>query len=114
VGYTGGKQPNPTYRNIKDATESIMIEYDPDLIDYTDLIIEWSQMHTPSRPKANRQYRSVIFYGNTEEKKIAVDALRNLKSQLNVRTIYTDIEPWSSFYRAEEYHQDYYKKAGMK
>mmetsp|Transcript_13533 Transcript_13533/g.16401 ORF Transcript_13533/g.16401 Transcript_13533/m.16401 type:complete len:90 (+) Transcript_13533:287-556(+) len=89
-----------------------MIEFDPDKIEFTDLIIEWSQMHKPISQKS-RQYRSVLFYGNDEQKEIALDAIRSMKSQLN-KNIYTDIEPWSPFYKAEEYHQDYYKKSGMR
>mmetsp|Transcript_3234 Transcript_3234/g.4715 ORF Transcript_3234/g.4715 Transcript_3234/m.4715 type:complete len:124 (+) Transcript_3234:237-608(+) len=113
VGYTGGKKKDPTYRQIKDATESILIEYDPDIISFEDILIEWSRQHSPIRKKS-KQYRSAIFYVDEEQKKIAeetVKAMKSaLKSALGVSEIFTGIEPVSAFYRAEEYHQNYLNK----
>ena len=111
VGYSGGLKPNPTYRNMFDATESVWIEFDPDTISFEDLVVELARMHTPTR-QASRQYRSVIFYGDKEQKILAEDAVRGMRQQFG--SIFVDIEPWSRFYRAEEYHQDYYEKQGMK
>jgi peptide methionine sulfoxide reductase MsrA len=68
-------------------------------------------MHTPTRQRG-RQYRSALFYADEEQKQLAEDAVRYLKQQLG--TVYVDIEPWTKFYRAEEYHQDYLSKRGMK
>jgi len=113
VGYSGGSKPNPTYPKILDATESIWIEFDPDTISFEDLVVEWARMHKPIR-QTSRQYRSVIFYGDEEQKMLAEDAVRGMRQQFgSIVSIFVDIEPWSRFYRAEEYHQDYYAKKGM-
>mmetsp|Transcript_15869 Transcript_15869/g.21258 ORF Transcript_15869/g.21258 Transcript_15869/m.21258 type:complete len:120 (+) Transcript_15869:48-407(+) len=109
VGYTGGKEKNPTYRKIKDSTESILIEYDPDIISYEDILVEWSRMHSPIS-KRKTQYRSAIFYADEEQKKIAEETVKAMKSALGVSKVFTGIEPVSAFYRAEEYHQNYLNK----
>mmetsp|Transcript_3232 Transcript_3232/g.4713 ORF Transcript_3232/g.4713 Transcript_3232/m.4713 type:complete len:120 (+) Transcript_3232:237-596(+) len=109
VGYTGGEEKNPTYRRIKDATESILIEYDPDIMPYEDILVEWSRMHSPIS-KRKTQYRSAIFYADEEQKKIAEETVKAMKSALGVSKVFTGIEPVSAFYRAEEYHQNYLNK----
>lgn len=111
AGYSGGSKPNPTYRNIMDSTESVWIEFDPDVIAFEDLVVEWARMHSPTR-KTSTQYRSVLFYADEEQKMLAEDAVRALKQQRGV--IYVDIEPMTTFYKAEEYHQNYLSKKGMK
>merc|ERR1711862_988567 len=96
---------NPTYRNITDSTESVLIEYDPSSVTYTDLIKLWADSHAPYYP-SKCQYRSAIFYLNDEQKDIATKIVRGIEEKKNVK-VYTDIEPVSPFYRAEEYHQDF-------
>jgi len=110
VGYSGGQEKNPTYDRIKDATESILIEYNPDIISFEDILAEWSKMHAPFR-KRHSQYRSAIFYINEKQKKIAKDTVEAMKNKTG-EEIFTDVELVSAFYRAEEYHQDYIKKEG--
>mmetsp|Transcript_16782 Transcript_16782/g.23640 ORF Transcript_16782/g.23640 Transcript_16782/m.23640 type:complete len:119 (-) Transcript_16782:305-661(-) len=109
VGYTGGKKKNPTYRQIKDATESILIEYNPDIISFEDILVEWSRQvgFSPIR-ETSKQYRSAIFYVDGEQKKIAEETVKAMKSALGVSKVFTGIEPVSAFYRAEEYHQNYF------
>mmetsp|Transcript_15873 Transcript_15873/g.21262 ORF Transcript_15873/g.21262 Transcript_15873/m.21262 type:complete len:120 (+) Transcript_15873:161-520(+) len=109
VGYSGGQEKNPTYAYIKDSTESILIEYDPDIISYEDILVEWSRMHSPIS-KRKTQYRSAIFYADEEQKKIAEETVKAMKSALGVSKVFTGIEPVSAFYRAEEYHQNYLNK----
>jgi len=111
VGYSGGRKKNPTYRNIKDATEAILIEYDPDIIPFENILIKWSRMHNPFGKK-KRQYRSVIFYVDEKQKKITKDTVEEMKSNSRGDDFFTDVEPVSAFYMAEEYHQDHYKKRG--
>mmetsp|Transcript_27954 Transcript_27954/g.37157 ORF Transcript_27954/g.37157 Transcript_27954/m.37157 type:complete len:125 (+) Transcript_27954:306-680(+) len=111
VGYAGGEEKNPTYRRIKDATESILIEYDPDIMPYEDILVEWSRMHSPIS-KRKTQYRSAIFYADEEQKKIAEETVKAMKNTSRGNEIFVDIEPVSAFYRAEEYHQDFIKKKG--
>ena len=111
VGYCGGKQPNPTYRQIKDYTESIRIEYDPNVVSYNELVYYWSKLHSPTRKWFSKQYRSAIFYGNENEKDICLGIIKSIEESEDVK-IHSDIEPLSEteFYRAEEYHQHYLSK----
>jgi len=110
VGYTGGTQPNPTYQNIKDATEAVLVEYDPALISYESILKEWSKQHHPFMPQ-KCQYRSAIFVKNVEERLIAEKVVKELgASKGSGLKVYTDIEEAGAFYRAEEYHQDFLNK----
>jgi len=108
VGYTGGEMLDPTYQNIKDATEAVLIEYDPALISYETILNEWSNLHYPFRMQ-NSQYRSAIFAKNAEERIIAEKVVEELGASKGVK-VYTDVEEAGAFYRAEEYHQDFLNK----
>ncbi len=120
-GYSGGIKKNPTYKEVSSGKtshiESVKIVYDPTKVTYPELLkIYWRQIkpvqaggqfhdHGP-------QYRSAIFYSNEQEKKQALKSLADLKA-LNLfdgKKIHTEIMAFRSFYPAEEYHQDYYKK----
>ena len=61
VGYSGGKGKDPTYRNILDYTEALLIEYDPKIVSYEDLVLSWTQMHFPNY-HGKTQYRSAVWY----------------------------------------------------
>lgn len=100
----------PTYSSIKDSTESVLIEYNPTEITYEDILIEMMRQHSPTRPAFKRQYRSVIFYKNIGEKGIAQNVVDSLSASKLGKKMYTDIEPITAFYRAEEYHQDFQLK----
>ena len=102
---------NPTYRSIKDHTEAVLIEFNPQLVTYEDLLIEWSRMHTPCY-KGKTQYRSAIWYLDEEQKATAEEVLKGMKSNSRGNTLYTDLEPVTRFYKAEEYHQDFMSKQG--
>lgn len=108
MGYSGGEEPNPTYQNIKDATESVLVEFDPSMITYEKILDEWSAQHYPYYPSGT-QYRSAIFYNSEEQRVAAVEKVDEMKSETD-KTVYVDIEPASAFYRAEEYHQDFLNK----
>lgn len=108
VGYTGGKKKNPTYRNIMDATEAYLIEFDPTVITYEEILDHWSDMHAPFYP-SKCQYRSAIFYSSEEQRDAANSKVEKL-GKGGQRKVYVDIEPVSAFYRAEEYHQDFLAK----
>lgn len=108
VGYTGGKEKNPTYQNIKDATESVLIEYNPSIITYETLLHEFSKQHYPYSP-SNSQYKSAIFFKNEEEQTVALAAVKKMEFSSG-KICYTDVEEAGPFYRAEEYHQDFLKK----
>lgn len=108
MGYSGGEEADPTYQNIKDSTESVLIEFDPSMITYEKILDEWSTQHYPYYP-SKLQYRSAIFYDSEEQRATAVKKIDEMKSKTD-KQIYVDIEPVSAFYRAEEYHQDFLNK----
>lgn len=111
VGYTGGVKKNPTYQRILDSTESILLEYDPEVVTYEDLLMEWGRMHHPFY-KQKTQYRSAIFYENEDQKAIALKTVAALKANSKGAEVFTSVEPASAFYKAEEYHQNFLAKQG--
>lgn len=108
VGYTGGKKTNPTYQNIMDSTEAFMIEFDPSLISYEDILDEWAKQHEPFYP-SKCQYRSAIFYCNEDQRNAALKKIEEF-SKGGERKVYVDVEPVSAFYKGEEYHQNFLEK----
>jgi len=112
VGYAGGKAPWPTYKSIQDHTEAVRVEYDPQILSYQDILVEFfSQGGVPTSPCYSRQYRNAILTHSEEQKKIASAVVEQLRKQRGVQKIYTDIEDATPFYRAEEYHQKYVEKS---
>jgi len=112
VGYAGGQKPWPTYKNIQDYTEAVRVEYDPQILSYQDILVEFfSQGGIPTSPCFSRQYRNAIFTHNAEQKKVATAIVEHLRKQKGSKKIYTDIEDATPFYRAEEYHQKYVEKS---
>jgi len=111
VGYFGGLQQNPTYEKIKDYTEAILIEFDPDVIDYEDVLIDWANTHSPCSPAYSNQYASKIFPLNNSQRGTAEYIIEAIEGQTK-RKCFTTIEDASElrFYRAEEYHQNYLNK----
>lgn len=95
-----------------DHSESIQIEFDPDVISYEILLAEFWSQHRPTRPARSRQYASAIFYADEDQRQAAEASKRLMEERLGV-TLYTDIVPLGEFYPAEEYHQKYYAKNGM-
>ena len=118
VGYTGGHTKNPTYEEIcKGNTghaEVMRLEYDPSTVNYEDLLKIFWETHDPTT--LNRQgndigtqYRSAIYYSNTEQKKIAENYKKQLeKDKVFINKIVTEITELGIYYEAENYHQDYY------
>ena len=123
VGYIGGQIPNPTYEEVcTDKTghaEAVEVNYDPDEISFEELLdVFWSN-HNPTTlnrqgPDVGIQYRSAIFYHDEKQKEIAENSKRSLeKSGKYDNPIVTEIVPAPTFYKAEEYHQKYFKKHGF-
>jgi len=112
VGYAGGHEPNPTYKQMKDFTECCLVEFDPSAVSLEDLLIEFGRMHSPTSQRS-RQYRSVISYSNEEQKETAEEYVDGLKSSQRGE-IYTKVEKMTKFYQAEEYHQNYIAKMSGK
>jgi len=119
-GYTGGQTKDPTYEEVSSGTtghaESVEIVYDPSKISYGKLLdVFWHNIDPTAKDGQfcdfGEQYRTAIFYHNEEQKKLAEDSKEALEeSKVLPGPIYTQIVPASVFYKAEEYHQDYYKK----
>lgn len=112
VGYAGGHEPNPSYRQMKDFTECVLVEFDRTVVSFEDLLIEFGKMHSPTSPRS-RQYRSVIFYSNDEQKEQAEEYLEGLRGSTRGE-IYTKVEKMTKFYKGEEYHQNYIAKMSGK
>jgi len=106
VGYAGGTTKNPTYHNLGDHTETIQIDYDPTQISYKELLDVFWDSHNPAQPSWSRQYMSIVFYHNDEQKKLAMETRDREAARINGE-ILTEIVPASEFYLAEAYHQKY-------
>jgi peptide-methionine (S)-S-oxide reductase len=124
VGYEGGQMLNPTYKDVcTDSTghaEVVEVKYDPTKIGYERLLEVFWSAHDPTQvnrqgPDFGTQYRSVIFFHTPEQEKTARESKAALeKSGLLRKPVATLIEPAQTFYRAEDYHQQYLAKRGMR
>jgi len=120
VGYTGGESQNPTYTTVKTGTtnhaESIQIDFDADTVSYKEILGLFFKMHDPTTENrqgndVGTQYRSVIFYHDDEQLKMAQEMIKAINaSKVWPLPIVTQLIPSSKFYPAEDYHQDYLKK----
>lgn len=106
VGYAGGTTKNPTYYNLGDHTETIQIDYDPTQISYEELLDVFWASHNPAQPPWSRQYMSIVFYHNDEQKRLAMETKDREAAKTNGK-IFTEIVPAPEFYVAEAYHQKY-------
>jgi peptide-methionine (S)-S-oxide reductase len=123
VGYTGGHTENPTYKDVcSDRTghaEAVEIIYDPEKVSYKDLLEVFWSIHDPTQldrqgPDVGSQYRSAIFHHNGLQAREATESRNALEESGRFkRPIVTEIGPAGPFYRAEEYHQQYYEKHGI-
>jgi len=122
VGYTGGNFKDPSYEDVcSDQTghaEAVEIIYDPQKITYKDLLDIFFSIHDPTTknrqgPDIGSQYRSAIFFHSPEQKEEAVEFKEKLNKESS-QEIVTEIVPAKEFYPAEDYHQQYYQKKGIK
>lgn len=107
MGYAGGDKVNPTYYSLGNHSETIEIVYDPSVISYAELLAVFWYSHSPIYPSGTSQYKSIIFYHNEEQQRLAEESRNALEASLG-RTVYTEIIPADIFYPAEDYHQKYY------
>ena len=123
VGYLGGTMQNPTYRDVCSGrtghAEVVEVTYDPSRLTYDDLLTVFWENHDPTTlnrqgPDVGEQYRSAIFY-HDDEQKAAAEASKEERdgSGKYRRPIVTEITPASTFYEAEDYHQQYLEKRGL-
>jgi peptide-methionine (S)-S-oxide reductase len=117
-GYANGHKENPTYKEVcTDTTgyaEVVKITYDESKISYKELLDIFFKIHDPTtlnRQGADfgSQYRSIIIYLDESQKKEALEYINQLSKSLD-RKIVTKVEPLKNYYKAEEYHQDYFRK----
>ena len=116
-GYMGGRTPNPTYQQVCSGrsghVEVAEVKFDPAIISFSDLLHVFFTLHDPTTLNrqgndVGEQYRSVIFYLDETQKKIAEEVIAELtRERVFNDPIVTAVEPASTFYVAEEYHQDY-------
>jgi peptide-methionine (S)-S-oxide reductase len=124
VGYTGGHTKGPTYKDVCSHTtghaEAVEVEFDPKQVSYQKLLDLFWEIHDPTQlnrqgPDVGSQYRSAIFYHDAEQEAAARASEAALeKSGKFKNPIVTQIEPAPEFYRAEDYHQQYFEKRGVK
>lgn len=115
-GYTGGAQPNPTYEQVCTGetghAEVVRLEYDPSQISYRDLLVIFFTIHDPTTLNrqgndVGTQYRSVIFYENAEQEATARQVIGEMAHVWDA-PIVTELAPAAPFYKAEDYHQNYF------
>ncbi|MFC4549023.1 MULTISPECIES: peptide-methionine (S)-S-oxide reductase MsrA [Halorussus] len=120
-GYAGGHVEDPSYEAVCSGdtghAEVVQVEYDPDVVAYEDLLKVFFTIHDPTQlnrqgPDVGTQYRSAVFYHDDAQKETVEAFVRELEAEgaYDEGEIVTEIEPLEEFYRAEEYHQNYYEK----
>ena len=119
-GYSGGPDANPTYQQVCSGTtghaEVVQISFDPAEINYADLLYIFWRTHDPTTlnrqgADSGTQYRSVIYYHDEKQRQLAEDSLRETDaSDLWPDPIVTEISPAQAFYKAEDYHQNYFRQ----
>jgi peptide-methionine (S)-S-oxide reductase len=119
-GYTGGSTPDPSYEQVCTGTtghaEAVQIVFDPSVISYEELLDVFFTIHDPTtlnRQGADigTQYRSAIFYHTPEQRALAEQTIQRLNAAgIWVSPIVTEVVPFTKFYPAEQYHQEYYAR----
>ncbi|MCX6280478.1 MAG: bifunctional methionine sulfoxide reductase B/A protein [Bacteroidetes bacterium] len=119
VGYTGGHTDNPTYHQVCSGNtghyEAIEVVFDPSKTSFKEIAKLFFEIHDPTQwnhqgPDWGEQYRSAVFYRNEEQKKITEELIRQLKA--GGYAVVTEVKPAKTFWKAEDYHQDYYNHKG--
>lgn len=121
-GYAGGHVVNPTYEQVCSKTtghaEVIQITFDPSEVSFREILEVFFTSHDPTTPDrqgndVGPQYRSIILYHDDEQKRVAEEMLSDYAPQIWDAPIVTELKPLDTYYRAEAYHQDYYRDNGF-
>lgn len=117
-GYAGGTRPDPRYEEVSTGAtghaEVVQIHFDPSVVTYEKLLEIFWTAHDPTTPNRQgadfgAQYRSIILYGNEQQKRAAEKSIKEAAVAFD-EPITTEIKPLARFYKAEEYHQDYFRR----
>ena len=121
-GYSGGGIANPTYRQVCSGTtghaEVIQVTFDPQVISFKEILEVFFTVHDPTTlnrqgADVGTQYRSVIFYHDEEQRRVAEEVIKKLDAEkLWDGPIVTEVAPFEAFYEAEDYHQEYFRLNG--
>lgn len=119
-GYSGGHLKNPTYNQVVSGTtghaEVVQVSFDPEIVSYREILEVFFTMHDPTSlnrqgADVGTQYRSVIFYHNEEQRRVAEAFIKEMnETNLFNLPIVTQLEPFEVFYEAEDYHKNYYNR----
>src|SRR5262249_52359719 len=119
-GYAGGTVPDPTYRQVCGGdtghAEVVQVTFDPAVVSYRDILDVFFATHDPTTlnrqgPDFGTQYRSAVFYHSPEQKAAAEQRIAELNAaRIWDRPIVTEVVPLQTFYRAEDYHQGYFRQ----
>jgi len=124
VGYTGGTRDNPSYEDVCTGrtghAEAVEVDYDPEKVSYEDLLDVFWRIHDPTTPNrqgpdVGTQYRSAIFTHTPEQRAAALASKEKLEASGRLRApVVTEIAQAGPFHRAEDYHQRYFEKRGIR
>jgi methionine-S-sulfoxide reductase len=106
VGYAGGQKENPTYHDLGDHTETLQIDFDPEVISYDELLDLFWASHDPGQRSWSRQYMAAVFYHDEEQKRAIQASITRIASQVRGE-VKTSVLPFTGFTLAEGYHQKY-------
>lgn len=119
-GYAGGRMPNPTYRDVCSGmtghAEVVQVTFDPSVLSFRDLLGVFFTVHDPTTPDrqgadVGTQYRSIVLYHSDEQRDTTKQVIEELsKSKVWDDPIVTQVVPFTTFYSAEKYHQEYYSQ----
>ena len=118
-GYIGGKVANPTYNQVVTGatghTEAVEIVFDPSKVSFQKLLDVFWRNHDPLAKNrqfcdSGEQYRAGIFYHDDEQKRLAEETKKTVQMKFAPRVVHTEVTKATAFYKAEDYHQDYYEK----
>lgn len=119
-GYAGGRATNPSYEQVCSGStghaEVVQITYDPAVISYRDILHIFFTVHDPTTlnrqgADVGTQYRSVVLYHDPEQKQAAEETIKEIsEAKIWPNPIVTEVVPFTAFYKAEDYHQEYFKK----
>ena len=121
VGYTGGKTKTPTYEAVCGGdtghAEALEVMFDNEKVTYETLVRHFFKMHNPTEynrqgPDVGSQYRSAVFFLDNNQKTVAEKVMLDISPTYFPKTIATEVAPFETFYKAEEYHQKYFEKNG--